>query len=460
MGLELLFRSDRVVLPSGVKAAAVRVREGRILSIEPVGAAAGVAEIIDAEGAMILPGLVDTHVHINEPGRTEWEGFESATRAAAAGGVTTLLDMPLNSIPATTDVAAFRQKLDSARGKCHVDVGFIGGIVPGNAAELAPLHGAGVLAWKCFLVDSGVSEFRPVDEPALREALRLLSNLDGPLMVHAEHPQSIARARRNGMLRSHAEYLGTRPDEAERSAVELMLRLAEEFKVHVHIVHLSSGESVAPLVVARERGTPATVETCPHYLTFASEAVPDGATEYKCAPPIRSAVNRESLWEALEEGVIDCVVSDHSPSPPELKRRDEGDFAAAWGGIASLQLGLSAIWRGARARGLGMGRVCDWMATRPASVVRLSSKGRIAPGCDADLVLWDPEAQWRVRGDQLFHRHPLTPYEGMQLPGRVLRTYLRGRLTYAEGKFPGDPDGRVLLRESPEVTGRGTSRHT
>lgn len=432
------------MLPGGVRPASVRVRDGVIQSIEPLDAPAGLATEIDVGDAMLLPGLVDTHVHVNEPGRTEWEGFRSATRAAAAGGVTTLLDMPLNSIPATTSAAALSEKRAAAKGQCWVDVGFIGGVVPGNASDLPALHDAGVLAWKCFLVDSGVPEFAAVDEAALRRALPAIADHDLPLMVHAELPEPIAAARRSGVMRVHADYEATRPEAAEAGAVSLMLRLAEEFNVRVHIVHLSSRASLPILDEARARGIRVTVETCPHYLTFASEEIPDGATEFKCAPPIRSAADRDALWDALARGSIDGIVSDHSPSPPVLKHRDRGDFLAAWGGIASLQLGWSAVWHGAKARGIPAEQAVRWMTAGPAGIVRLGAKGRLAVGCDADLVVWDPDALWTVDGPRLMHRHALTPYQGRQLPGVVRATYLRGELVYRDGAFVGAPAGRLL----------------
>ncbi len=444
---DLLFRGHRVVVESTERPASVRVREGRIVSVDEIDAPPNGAEVVEVGEAMLLPGLVDTHVHVNEPGRTEWEGFRSATTAAAAGGVTTLLDMPLNSIPATTTATALRDKIQAARGQCHVDVGFIGGVVPGNSGDLAALYDAGILAWKCFLVDSGVPEFGAIDEGGLRTALPILAQWDAPLMVHAEVPGPIVRVRHDGALRSYTAYAATRPELAEVEAIALMIRLAGEFGARVHIVHLASRDAIALIERARSQGVRLTVETCPHYLTFAAEDVPDGATEFKCAPPIRSSAHRQALWDGLRSGAIDSIASDHSPSPPSLKDREAGDFARAWGGIASLQCGLSAVWYGARARGIAPFRMIEWMATQPARIVRLARKGRIAPGCDADLVVWDAAATWLVEGAMLFHRHPLTPYEGMRLPGRVLRTYLRGRLIHADGQPVGTSEGQLLLAE-------------
>lgn len=446
---ELAFTCERVILPTGVAPATVRVEGERIVAIDPLGTPLpSSAHVVDIGDAMLLPGLVDTHVHINEPGRSDWEGFASATRAAAAGGITTLLDMPLNSIPATTTAAALAAKRAAAAGQCHVDVGFIGGVVADNTGDLADLYDGGVLAWKCFLVDSGVPEFSAVDEPALRRALTQLAGWRLPLMVHAELPRSIAAAQRNGIVRRYTDYADTRPARAEFDAVAMMIRLAAEFGAHVHIVHVSSDEAVRLLETARARGVRITAETCPHYLRFAADEIPDGATPFKCAPPIRSAEHRDSLWNALAHGALDMVVSDHSPSPPALKELDTGDLARAWGGIASLQLTLPVVWTEARRRGLGLERVVDWMSARPASLVRLGTKGRIALGCDADLVIWEPDVEWTVDAHKLEHRHPVTPYDGLTLAGRVRATYLRGTPIYDAGAFPEPPGGRLLDRHN------------
>lgn len=445
---ELLFTSQRVLLPSGMAPAGVRVADGQIIAIEAPGTSPRGASRIDIGDAVLMPGLVDTHVHVNEPGRSDWEGFSSATRAAAAGGITTLLDMPLNAIPATTTAAALGTKREAARGQCSVDVGFIGGVVPGNEADLAGLYEAGVLAWKCFLVDSGVPEFPAVQEATLRHCMGRIAGWGLPLMVHAELPQPIAAARRAGVVRCYADYASTRPVRAESDAVGLMIRLAQEFAAAVHIVHVSSDDALRLIRGARAQGVLISAETCPHYLTFAAEEVPDGATPFKCAPPIRSSGHREALWNGLNEGTLDLVVSDHSPSPAALKHLDSGDLSAAWGGIASLQLGLSAVWTGARRRGLSLSRVVDWMARRPAELVRLGRKGAIAPGYDADLVVFHPDAEWTVHARQLEHRHPVTPYDGLTLAGRVRATYLRGSLIYQDGAFPGPPAGRLLQRQN------------
>ncbi len=424
--MDLVLRSRRVVTPEGVRAASVHVAGGRVARVAAWDDVPRDAALADAGDDVVMPGLVDTHVHVNEPGRTAWEGFASATRAAAAGGVTTILDMPLNAVPATTTAAALDAKRDAARGKALVHVEFIGGVVPGNAGELEGLRDGGVRAFKCFLSPSGVDEFPHVSERELREAFPVLARLGLPLMVHAEDPACLT-APPPGGSRSHAAWLASRPAEAERSAVALLVRLLEWCPTPVHVVHVASGAALDVVRDARARGLPLTAETCPHYLTFAAEEVPDGATEYKCAPPIREAAEREALWRALLAGDLDLVASDHSPCPPEMKRTG-GDFFAAWGGIASLQLALPAVWTGARARGAGVERVAEWMCAGPARLAGLGGrKGRIAAGHDADLVVWDPEAAFVVEPARLLHRHPVTPYAGRRLSGVVRATYVAGR---------------------------------
>ena len=440
-----------MVTPEGVRAAAVHVHDGiirRVAAWEDVPRGGAVEDVGDL---VLMPGLVDTHVHLNEPGRTDWEGFETGTRAAAAGGVTTLLDMPLNSVPATTSREGLVAKREAARGKCSVDVGFIGGVIPGNVEHLAPLRAAGVLAFKCFLVHSGVDEFPNVYEDDLREAFPVLATLGVPLMVHAEHPAHIGTAPPEGSP-DYAPYLASRPPSAERAAIEMLARLVEWCRVPVHVVHLSSADGLEAVRAARARGLPITAETCPHYLTFAAEEIPAGATEYKCAPPIRAAVERTALWHGLLRGDIDLIVSDHSPSPPSMK--SSGDFFTAWGGIASLQLGLPAVWTAASARGAGLVELASWMCSNPANLVGLGGrKGHIAAGRDADLVVWDPAASFVVEPTRLLHRHPLTPYAGRRLRGVVSATYLRGRIAYRDGELA-PPRGELLTApEMPSLHG-------
>src|SRR5258707_1939768 len=393
---DLVVRGRRVVTPDGEKPAAIHIRGGVITAVSAFDDIPAGCAVHEAGESAVMPGLVDTHVHINEPGRTEWEGFVTATRAAAAGGVTTLIEMPLNSIPATTTAAGFREKIMSAAGQLCVDVGFWGGVVPGNAAQIRPLWEAGVFGFKCFLVPSGVEEFREVSESDLRAALPELAALGAPLLAHAELPGSIEEAVRKrpkgAPANQYATWLASRPRQAENEAIALLLRLAEEFHARIHIVHLSSSDSILQLRQARARGIRVSVETCPHYLTFDSEEIADGATEFKCAPPIRERENRGKLWTALRDGTIDFIVSDHSPCLPAMKLREEGDFLRAWGGIASLQIGLPAVWTQARSRGYALPHVAEGMCRGPARLAGLEKhKGAIAAGRDPDLGIWNPD---------------------------------------------------------------------
>jgi allantoinase len=438
--VDLVVRSRRTVTAAGERPAAVVVTGGRIVAVEPYDAdpatTGGAAEDVDLGDTALLPGLVDTHVHVNEPGRTEWEGFATATRAAAAGGVTAIVDMPLNSLPPTTDVAALKIKQAAAAGQIHVDVGFWGGAVPGNAAQLPDLHAAGVFGFKAFLADSGVPEFPPVSPAQLAAAL---AAVDAQFVVHAEDPAHLHPAASSP---AYADFLASRPADAEQAAIATAVDAARTAARRVHIVHLSAADALPLIAAARAEGVRVTAETCPHYLTLDAGAIPDGATEFKCCPPIRDAANADRLWAALADGLITCVVSDHSPCTPQLKRRDTGDFAAAWGGIASVQLGLPVIWTAARARGYTLADVVSWMARRPADLVGLHGKGRIAVGADADLVAFDPDGTFVVDPHRLHHRNPVTPYAGKTLRGVVRTTWLRGRrVTGSEAR------GRFLIRE-------------
>ncbi len=385
-----------------------------------------------------MPGLVDTHVHINDPGRADWEGFETATRAAAAGGVTTLVDMPLNSIPPTTTLDGLRAKVRALEEKASVDVALCGGLVPSNPKGLAELFREGVVAFKCFLAESGVNEFSHVHEHELREGMKELARIDAPLFVHAELPEPLSEGEKAAMgldPRLYSTYLASRPRRAEDAAIDLVLRMARETAARAHIVHLSSSDALSIFRAAREERIGLTVETCPHYLTFASEEIPDGATEYKCAPPIRERNNREKLWDALREGLVDQVVTDHSPSTAALKCSGSGDFMKAWGGISSLQLGLSAVWTEARERGRTVRDLVEWMCAAPARLAGLHDrKGSIAVGHDADFVIWDPDADFTVDAATLQHRNKITPYHGRTLKGSVARTILRGQTIYERGR--------------------------
>ena len=443
--------SDRIITPDGERPGAVVVAEGRITAVVPPDAAPAARETFDAGAWVVLPGIVDTHVHLNEPGRTEWEGFATGTRAAAAGGVTTVVDMPLNSVPVTTNVAALRQKAAAAHGVALVDYGFWGGVIPGNSADIAPLLDAGALGFKVFLAPSGIDEF-PMTAPAdLTGAMQRIAEHNGVLLVHAEAPEVIDQATRaaTGDPRRYRTWLASRPVAAELAAIDEMLELSARTACRVHIVHLACVEGIARIAAARARGVRVTVETCPHYLSLAAEDVPDGATAFKCAPPIRERIHRDGLWQGLERGDIDLVASDHSPSPPTLKRLDSGDFMAAWGGIASLELALSVVWTEARKRGRTLADVSRWMSRHPALLAGLSRKGRIAAGCDADLVVFDPDAVRTVDARSLRQRHPVTPYAGLALRGRVLRTLVRGMCVYDGDRFSEPARGRWLARERP-----------
>jgi allantoinase len=449
---ELVLRGRRVVVQGELRAASVHVGGGRVVAVGDYEDAPGGCELFEAgDDAVVMPGLVDTHVHVNEPGRTGWEGFETATRAAAAGGTTTVVEMPLNSIPATTSRESFEAKLAAAAGKCAVDVAFWGGVVPGNTAELTPMIEAGVVGFKCFLVDSGVAEFQCVSEEDLRAALPELARLDAVLIAHAELGAPIeeaarARGARNDP-RAYATFLASRPRAAEDAAVETLIRLSRETGARVHVVHHSSADALPLLREAKAEGVRITAETCPHYLAFASEEIADGATEFKCCPPIRERENRERLWSALGENLIGMIVSDHSPCPPEMKRRAEGDFLAAWGGISSLQLRLPVVWTEARRRGFRLERLTEWLAESPARLAGLEDrKGAIRVGADADLVVWKPDETFRVEPAALEHRHKLTPYAGRELSGVVGATFLRGEKIYERGAFAAEPKGKFLLR--------------
>ncbi len=436
----------RALIDGAFVAAEVGVRDGRVARIAAAGAGLDADRIVElAADEVLLPGLVDTHVHVNEPGRTEWEGFESATRAAAAGGVTTIVDMPLNSIPPTVSVAALDEKRAVAEGRVFVDVGFWGGVIPGNIAELAPLHDEGVYGFKCFLLPSGVEEFPDVSVAEMREAMHVLAGLDSLLVVHAEDAHIIEESVQPGS-REYAPFLASRPRSAEDAAIAEVIQGAADTGVRAHILHLSNGDSLSRIAAARADGVDLTVETCPHYLTLAAEDIPEGSTAFKCCPPIREEGNRDELWRGLSEGTIDYIVSDHSPSTPEMKFAGDGDFSLAWGGIASLQLGLSLVWTHARERGFSLEDVVSFMSEKPAARVGLVDKGRIVEGGAADFAVFAPEDRFTVDAKRLSHRHPITPYDGQELTGIVRTTYLAGAPVESDA-----PRGRLLRR--------GTAHH-
>jgi allantoinase len=456
-----VIRGTRIVLPDLLGPASIHIAGGTIVRVASYEDTPEHADLVDLGDLIVSPGIVDTHVHVNEPGRTGWEGFETATCAAAAGGVTTLVDMPLNSIPATTTVRGLLAKREAADRQCHVDVAFWGGVVPGNTGELDGLIDAGVRGFKCFLVPSGVDEFPAVDESELRRAMPVLARRRATLLVHAESPAVIeahapeqphaapkdeASGRGAGLARPmqpYSAYLRTRPPEAEVEAIRMMARLASEFGVRTHIVHVAAAGAVEEIARAQDEGAPITAETCPHYLTFSAGEIADGATAFKCAPPIRGASDREALWKGLRRGVLGLVATDHSPAPPALKT--PGDFLRAWGGIASLELSLAVVWTGASARGFGVGDLARWMSAATAALAGLSDrKGAIEAGRDADLIGWAPDAEFVVDPDSLQQRHKLTPYAGMRLRGIVQRTFLRGRSIWDRNQRATAPSGRLI----------------
>ncbi|MFJ6926143.1 allantoinase AllB [Streptomyces nigra] len=440
--VELVLRSTRVITPEGTRPASVAVAAGKITAVLPYGA--GVpsgARLEDLGDDVLLPGLVDTHVHVNDPGRTEWEGFWTATRAAAAGGITTLVDMPLNSLPPTTTVDHLRVKRKTAADKAHVDVGFWGGALPGNTGDLRPLHEAGVFGFKAFLSPSGVDEFPHLEQGQLARSLAEIASFGGLLIVHAEDPHHLDAAPQRGGPR-YADFLASRPRDAEDTAIARLIDQARRLDARVHVLHLSSADALPLIAQARRDGVRITVETCPHYLTLTAEEVPDGASEFKCCPPIREAANQDLLWQALADGTVDCVVTDHSPSTADLKT---DDFATAWGGISGLQLSLAAVWTEARRRGHGLEDVVRWMSTRTAELVGLGQKGAIEAGRDADFAVLAPDAAFTVDPAALQHRNRVTAYAGRTLHGVVRSTWLRGERIYSDGEFTG-PKGRLLTR--------------
>ncbi len=450
---DLLVRARRAVLPGGERPAAIAVADGRISAIEPYDAELDAARTVELRAdEVLLPGMVDTHVHVNEPGRTEWEGFASATRAAAAGGVTTIVDMPLNSVPPTVDVPALAVKRAVAAEKAYVDVGFWGGAVPGNSGSLPGLHEAGVFGFKCFLLDSGVPEFPPLTPADLIDYLTVIREFDGLMIVHAEDAGAIKHSPAAHGAR-YAQFLASRPRGAENTAIAHVIEAARWTGARAHILHLSSSDALPMIASAKRDGVRITVETCPHYPVFDADEIAAGATQFKCCPPIREADNRELLWQGLADGTIDCVVSDHSPCTPELKQLDSGDFGVAWGGIAGLQVALPAVWTEAKRRGFTLADVTRWMSATPAALAGLDRKGGLVVGRDADLAVLAPDDTFTVDAARLRHRNPITPYAGRTLSGVVRSTWLRGE------ELVGDAHrGRLLSRtdvSQPAFSGPG-----
>jgi allantoinase len=444
-------RSRRVVTPHGVSPQDIVIAGERILALAPY-RSSETSRSEDVGDWVVMPGLVDTHVHINEPGRTEWEGFTTATQAALAGGITTLADMPLNCIPVTTSLDAFHHKVEVCRPQLWTDCAFWGGVVPGNTSELEPLMFAGISGFKAFLIYSGIEDFPQVSESDLRQALPLLAEKQCPLLVHAELDLAGEESNTSNTSKEEGQdykhYLAGRPGRWEVDAIALMIRLSREFRCPIHIVHLSCADALPLIEDAKAEGIPLTVETCAHYLTLVAEEIPRGDTRFKCAPPIREKENAERLWKGLASGVIDFIVSDHSPCTPALKCLDTGDFQTAWGGISSLQFGLSLIWTALQKRGFTLNDLCRWMSEKPAELLKIQGKKAcIRPGADADFVLWDPEARFCLQTDHILHRHKVTPYEGKELQGVIHRTLLRGKTVYESGRFnPAGPSGMPLFQ--------------
>jgi len=442
---DLIIKGDRVLTPEGIRPAVVLVKDGKISSVTDT-LPEDARSIVDVGNKLLMAGITDPHVHINEPGRTDWEGFETATKAAIAGGITTLIDMPLNATPVTTTVQALEAKIKAAGSQLYADCGFWGGIIPGNTQEIDWLIRDGVRGFKAFLIHSGIDDFPNVTETDLENAMPVIARHDLPLLVHCELAPATPLPEQEN-IRSYKQYVASRPPSWETDAIDLMIRLCEKFNCHVHIVHLSTESAIPLIAAAKQKGLPLTVETAQHYLYFNAEGIPDGNTSFKCAPPIRERDNNELLWGALKAGIIDFVATDHSPAPPELKRLNTGDFTTAWGGIASLQLALPALWTAGRSRDISLQQVAEWLCEKPALLAGLQhKKGKIAEGYDADLVVWDPEKSFTVTAESLYHKHKLTPYINETLYGVVEQTYLRGVKVFDEGRFSADkPTGNIII---------------
>jgi allantoinase len=460
---DLAIQSERVISPNGIMKAVVLIKDGRIVDVVPE-LPQGDFPLIDVGSKVLMPGVIDPHVHINEPGRTDWEGFDTATKAAIAGGITTLVDMPLNSSPVTTTAKAFDEKIKAAGAgqtgtartvsagvrpettRVHTNCGFWGGIVPGNENEIEPLIEKGVLGFKAFLTHSGIDEFPNVTEGDLRKAMPVIAKQGLPLLVHCEISDTLRQTQ--GDKRSYQNYLNSRPKKWEDDAIALMVRLCEEFNCRVHIVHLSSADSIEQIVKAKQKGLPVTVETGQHYLYFNAEDIKYGQTQFKCAPPIREKENNERLWQALKDGIIDFVATDHSPAPPAMKELTSGDFMKAWGGISSIQFALPVLWTAAKKRDCSIDYMARWLCEKPALLPGLKTKGEIAKGYDADLVVWDPEKSFVVTENIIQHKHKITPYLGEELSGVVEQTYLKGEKVFDKDKFVKLNKGRIVIGQA------------
>jgi allantoinase len=438
--------SNQTVLPGGTRKATVIISDGKILEVNEENPPGNIP-VTELNDLVLMPGIIDPHVHINEPGRTDWEGFDTATRAAIAGGVTTLVDMPLNASPVTTTAKAFDEKIASTAGKLHCNCGFWGGVIPGNEKEIPLLIRKGVAGFKAFLTHSGIDEFPNVTEEDLRKVMPVIAESGLPLLVHCELDGA---ERSDGVTdpQSYQQYLRSRPDSWELNAIALMIRLCEEFKCRTHIVHLSSAAALPLISRAKEKHLPLSVETAQHYLYFSAEKIPDGRTEYKCAPPIRDTANQAQLWKALKDGLIDFVATDHSPAPPGMKDPASGDLFRAWGGIASIQFALPALWTAARKQDCQPADMAKWLCAKPALLPGLAAcKGKIQPGYDADLVAWDPGASFVVKEENILHRHSITPYLGETLFGKVAQSWLTGEKLFADGKILHLNKGRIIYHE-------------
>ena len=438
--------SQRVLTPKGERPAAILIQEEKIMDVVSISEISSDCPVEDMKNDVVMPGLVDTHVHINEPGRTDWEGFETATKAAAAGGITTLVDMPLNCIPVTTTVDALNQKIAATKNQLWVDCGFYGGLIPDNLQDIESLADAGVLGFKAFLSHSGIDEFPNINEKHLREALPIFANKGIPVLVHAELENGATQSEDHSTYKSFQD---SRPKSWENNAVKLLIQLSKEFDARIHIVHLSSADILAEIAQTRNDGYPISVETCPHYLHFSSEHISDGDTRFKCAPPIWESDNKEKLWSGLENGLINFITSDHSPCTAELKNLEVGDFEKAWGGISSIQFTLPVIWTECKTRGYSMDQLINWMSKQPAKFIgKDQQKGQISPGFDADLVCWNPDEKYIIQKEAIHHKNKLTPYEGESLYGVVNATFLRGQKVYEKGEFLGNPTGKIILNRS------------
>ena len=424
-----IIKSNRIITPSGIRPGYIIINDGVIEDVVEQLSSVSEVTVTDAGNAVVMAGIIDPHVHINEPGRTEWEGFDTATRAAIAGGITTVVDMPLNCTPVTTTAEAFNQKIAATKNQLHTNVGFWGGVVPGNENEIEGLIECGVLGFKAFLTHSGIDDFANVIEADLVKVMPIIARHGLPLLVHCELTDSINRVNHNN--RSYANYLASRPAFWEDDAIALMIRLCEQFNCRVHIVHVSSASSIIQIEQAKQKGLPLTAETAQHYLYFCAEEIKDGQTQFKCAPPIRNKANNNQLWKALQNGILNFVATDHSPATPDLKEITSGNFLKAWGGIASLQIALPVLWTAAKQRNIGVEHIAKWLSENPAKLIGLEhKKGRIEKGYDADLVIWNPDESFTVTEQMILHKHKITPYLGEQLYGTVHSTYLGGMVVY------------------------------